>query len=144
MCATDWVEKMPRRKQKNTKRNATSVDVLLGKKIRARRMEMGVTQSDLAGALGVSFQQIQKYERGVNRIGAGRLHQIAAKLEIDVSYFMSDIDGKISPTISRFANFMATKDGADICDAMIKLDAPHRRAVIDLARTLSKAYGIEA
>ena len=55
---------MPRRKQKNTKRNATSVDVLLGKKIRARRMEMGVTQSDLAGALGVSFQQIQKYERG--------------------------------------------------------------------------------
>jgi DNA-binding XRE family transcriptional regulator len=54
VCATDWVEKMPRRKQKNTKRNATSVDVLLGKKIRARRMEMGVTQSDLAGALGVS------------------------------------------------------------------------------------------
>jgi hypothetical protein len=72
------------------------------------------------------------------------LHQIAEKLETDVAYFMSDIDGKNSPTISRFANFMATKDGADICDAMIKLDAPHRRAVIDLARTLSKAYGIEA
>jgi len=135
---------MPRRKQKNTKRNATSVDVLLGKRIRARRIEMKITQTALAGALGVSFQQIQKYERGVNRVGAGRLHQIAAKLETDVAYFMSDIDGKNSPTISRFANFMATKDGVDIYDAMIKLDAPHRRAVIDLARTLSKACRIEA
>jgi hypothetical protein len=77
-------------------------------------------------------------------VGASRLHQIAEKLEADVAYFIGDIaDGKKPPTVSRFDKFMATKDGVDITDAMLRLNASHRKAVIDLARTLGKAYGVE-
>jgi transcriptional regulator with XRE-family HTH domain len=59
----------------------------VGRRIRARRLERGMSQSELGGRLGVTFQQIQKYEKGVNRVGAGRLYQIAEVLSIPVSFF---------------------------------------------------------
>jgi transcriptional regulator with XRE-family HTH domain len=129
-----------RKRQKPiNRRGVTSIDAIIGKRIRARRLEMQISQSELADALGLSFQQIQKYEKGVNRVGAGRLKQIADALEADIPFFMGDLmgDSKKTPTESRFASFMATKDGADIVDAMIRIESPVlRKSVIQLARTL--------
>src|SRR6187399_1650076 len=62
-------------------------DVLVGTRVRLRRVELGLSQTQLANALGVTFQQVQKYEKGTNRIGASRLHAIAGVLRVPVSYF---------------------------------------------------------
>lgn len=69
------------------KRSPGKPDVELGKKVRLRRVEMKLSQGDLGEKLGVSFQQVQKYEKGVNRIGASRLQQIAKILEVPVTFF---------------------------------------------------------
>jgi len=65
-------------------------DVLVGARVRFRRIELGLSQTQLANALGVTFQQVQKYEKGSNRIGASRLHAIAEVLRVSVSYFFPD------------------------------------------------------
>ena len=75
----------PRRKRGR----ATDVDALVGRHIRNRRMLLGMSQSELAGSLGITFQQLQKYERGLNRVGAGRLYELSRALQAPVSYFFS-------------------------------------------------------
>ena len=124
-------------------RSSTPADALIGNRLRQRRLEMHVSQTELGAQLGISFQQIQKYEKGANRLGVGRLNQIAAILKTDIAYFMSDLgDGKKRPPpISPLAAFLTTRDGVAINEAMIKLDEKHRRAVIRLAQTLATAYG---
>src|SRR5207249_4953907 len=73
-------------------RSAGKPDIELGKRIRLRRVEQRISQSDLGEKLGVSFQQVQKYEKGVNRVGASRLQQIATALDVPVTFFY-DGDG---------------------------------------------------
>ena len=124
-------------------RSSTPADALIGNRLRQRRLEMHVSQTELGAQLGISFQQIQKYEKGANRLGVGRLNQIAAILKTDIAYFMSDLgDGKKRPSpISPLAAFLTTRDGVAINEAMINLGKEHRRAVIGLAQTLATAYG---
>src|ERR1700675_1164569 len=74
-------------------RSAGKPDIELGKRIRLRRVEQRISQSDLGEKLGVSFQQVQKYEKGVNRVGASRLQQIATALDVPVTFFY-DGDGE--------------------------------------------------
>jgi ribosome-binding protein aMBF1 (putative translation factor) len=74
-------------------RAANHVDAHVGQKVRERRMELGVSQERLAQMLGVAFQQVQKYERGVNRISASRLFQISHALEVPVGYFFEGLSG---------------------------------------------------
>jgi len=69
---------------------ATSMDTHIGKRIRLRRMLLGLSQEKLGEAVGITFQQIQKYERSTNRVGASRLYQIAAALDVPVSFFFDD------------------------------------------------------
>ena len=78
---------------KKNQRSAGKPDVELGKRIRLRRVEIDISQSELADKLGVSFQQVQKYEKGVNRVGAARLQQIATALDVPITFFY-DGDGK--------------------------------------------------
>ncbi|MFP4271372.1 MAG: helix-turn-helix domain-containing protein [Alphaproteobacteria bacterium] len=68
------------------------VDAAIGERIRARRVELGLTQDQLAGRLGVSYQQIQKYERGANGISASRLYALARRLDVAPGYFYADLD----------------------------------------------------
>ena len=68
-------------------RSSGKPEIEMGKKIRLRRIEQGISQSELGEKLGVSFQQVQKYEKGVNRVGASRLQQIAAALDVPVTFF---------------------------------------------------------
>jgi transcriptional regulator with XRE-family HTH domain len=119
------------------------MDKVIGNRLRARRLELHLSQGELADQLGVSFQQIQKYEKGVNRIGSSRLVVIANILQTTTEYFLVGLmkgDGSAA-TQSSFAEFLATKDGVDINEAMLRLGESHRRGVIELARSLAKAYG---
>src|SRR5947209_12546094 len=69
------------------KRRATAEDVAIGQKLRALRVDRGLSQGELAGEIGVTFQQLQKYEKGANRVSAGRLMRIAAALHVPVTAF---------------------------------------------------------
>ena len=118
-------------------RSTSELDKLIGERVRARRMEKHVSQTSLAAALGITFQQIQKYEKGTNRIGAGRLVRIAQLLECEVSDFCDVGQKKKIDQSSPFTRFLATKDGLDIMHAFMKIKSkPLRRGVIDLARRL--------
>ena len=79
-------------------RSANSVDGHVGSRVRLRRLELGFSQEKLADQLGITFQQVQKYERGTNRIGASRLHQIALVLQVPITYFF---DGAAEHPIPR-------------------------------------------
>jgi transcriptional regulator with XRE-family HTH domain len=119
-------------------RSATREDRSIGLKLRTRRMEQKMSQSELGEHLGVSFQQIQKYEKGVNRIGASRLAQIANVLDCGIDYF---IEAKLATTPpSKIDEFMATREGVQIVEAMIAIESPKvRQRMIDLARVLGEA-----
>ena len=67
-----------------------SVDVLVGKRVRMRRLELSLSQTELAEKIGVTFQQVQKYERGTNRISCSRLTQIASALDVKLAYFFGE------------------------------------------------------
>src|ERR1700676_4713402 len=75
-------------------RSSGKHDVEFGARIRLRRVEMKISQSELADKLGVSFQQVQKYEKGVNRVGAARLQQVATALNVPVTFFFDDVDAR--------------------------------------------------
>jgi transcriptional regulator with XRE-family HTH domain len=81
-------------KKKKTKGTPDAVDVHVGQRLRVRRSLMGLSQEKLAEAVGLTFQQIQKYERGMNRISAGRLYQFSEILGVPVSYFYDQISGR--------------------------------------------------
>jgi len=120
-------------------RSAGSADRSLGIMIRTRRKEIGISQSELGDRLGVSFQQIQKYEKGVNRVSVARLSEIATALDCDISLFTGAAkgDAKLTPHME----FAASKDGHDIIAAMMRVCNPElRRSVIALARTLAEAF----
>ena len=77
-------------------KTSMKVDPHVGKRLRERRVALGMSQEKLADALGISFQQIQKYEAGTNRVAASRLWDIAKALEVDVGYFFEGIERRAS------------------------------------------------
>ena len=79
------------------KKSASTVDVFVGQRIRQRRMMMGYSQEELGRNLDLTFQQVQKYEKGVNRVGAGRLFLIASILGVPVAYFFPEEKGFAMP-----------------------------------------------
>lgn len=85
---------MAKAAKKMKQRSAGAPDIELGKRIRLRRVELNISQAELGEQLGVSFQQVQKYEKGVNRVGASRLSQIAEALKVPVTFFYTDADNK--------------------------------------------------
>ncbi|WP_142416106.1 helix-turn-helix domain-containing protein [Bartonella massiliensis] len=88
-------------------KNPHSNDISIGKRIRFRRIAMGFSQKELGRTLGVSFQQIQKYEKGINRVGAGRLLEIAQKLQTPMSFFYADL---LTKDISTEENILSPYD----------------------------------
>jgi transcriptional regulator with XRE-family HTH domain len=116
----------------------TAADEAIGQRIRQRRLEVHMSQGELGDHLNVSYQQVQKYEMGMNRVGSAQLAKIAKVLKCDTAFLFGD-NGNAAST-SKIIAFLATKDGLDINEAMIRLTNPaHRRAVIELARKLGNA-----
>ena len=77
-------------------RKPDPIDVHVGQRVRARRQVLGLSQSQLGAELGVTFQQVQKYERGTNRIGSSRLFRISRVLDVPISYFFDEYSGEVS------------------------------------------------
>ena len=85
-------EEKPRRKLRRTRGKPTDVDIVVGQRVRQRRQLLGLSQTKLADSLNVTFQQVQKYERGSNRVGAGRLYQLSQVLDVPVGYFFETLE----------------------------------------------------
>lgn len=120
-------------------RSATPTDVKLGQRVRARRLEIGMSQERLAEALGLTFQQVQKYERGVNRIAVSRLLDIADALDVDPGDLLAGL-GKRSraqaPSPS-LASMMSTPEGSRMAAIFSRISsAPIRRKVLSLTEAV--------
>jgi transcriptional regulator with XRE-family HTH domain len=102
-------------------RTSTPADAKLGEKIRTRRTVAGLSQSELGEALGVSFQQVQKYEKGVNRVSAVRLEQIATALNESISYFQTD-GHTVSKAGQELQTLMTDPINLRMCRALSGLD----------------------
>lgn len=119
-----------------------NIDLHLGKRLRRRRRLLGLTQQQLAGACGVRFQQIQKYECGANRISASRLWQLSEALEVPVAYFydgLSDL-GAHAPAndaVEAGGEVLARKETLDLIKAYYQLSERPRRRLLDLAKSLN-------
>jgi len=124
------------------------IDLYVGGRVRMRRMLVGLSQEKLGDALGVTFQQIQKYEKGANRIGASRLHQIAQVLGVPVSFFY---DGAApagetapgfaeAPALDHVADFLATSEGLHLNKAFVRIQDPGvRRKLVALVEAVANA-----
>ncbi|MDP2258657.1 MAG: helix-turn-helix transcriptional regulator [Caulobacter sp.] len=118
------------------------IDVHLGKRLRRRRRLLGLTQQQLAGTVGVRFQQIQKYECGANRISASRLWQLSEALEVPVGYFydgLSDADRRelANQEPNEGGEMFARKETLDLIRAYYQLGERPRRRLLDLAKSLN-------
>jgi transcriptional regulator with XRE-family HTH domain len=116
------------------------IDVHLGKRLRRRRRLLGLTQQQLAGACGVRFQQIQKYECGANRISAARLWQLSEALEVPVGYFydgLSDEERAQANDSGPGGEMFARKETLDLIRAYYQLGERPRRRLLDLAKSLN-------
>ncbi|HEY7382943.1 MAG TPA: helix-turn-helix transcriptional regulator [Beijerinckiaceae bacterium] len=125
---------------------ATAIDKHVGRRVRMRRMLIGMTQEKLGEALGLTFQQVQKYEKGTNRIGASRLHQIGAILGVPVEFFYEGapaLGGKASASelpASYGSEFLSTPEGVQLMKAFTRIRNERiRRRVIDLLLALGES-----
>jgi transcriptional regulator with XRE-family HTH domain len=127
-------------------RGATAVDTHIGQKLRARRILLGMSQTELADAAGISFQQIQKYEKGTNRVGASRLQQFSNALGVSPIYFFEGaptVGKKISAPSegelpeSAILSFLASREGATLVRGFLAIKQKQiRQNVIDFIETL--------
>jgi transcriptional regulator with XRE-family HTH domain len=114
------------------------VDVHVGKRVRHRRWMVGMTQQQLAGKVGIKFQQIQKYETGMNRISASRLWDIAEALSVPVSFFFEGIDEKIDGDVSNVpGDILGDKEALELVRSYYAMPENQRRRLFDLARVMS-------
>ena len=125
------------------KKNPNQVDVHVGSRVRERRLMLGLSQEKLAGAIGLSFQQVQKYEKGTNRIGSSRLQQIASVLKVAVTYFFDGGPGQSkpignAPSPSYVAEYLATADGKALTRAYMKIKSTKvRRTIVKMVTQLA-------
>lgn len=117
------------------------VDVHVGKRIRHRRWVNGTTQQQLADKVGIKFQQIQKYETGMNRVSASRLWDIAHALGVDVAFFFEGLDGSAMAenAAGMPSDILSDKEALDLLRSYYAIPENQRRRLFDLARVLSEA-----
>jgi transcriptional regulator with XRE-family HTH domain len=122
-------------------------DKHVGARIRMRRLMLGMSQTALANGLDLTFQQIQKYEKGVNRVGASRLQQIAHILRVPVEFFFegglgipgAKADLADAPSLAHVSEFLATPDGLALVAGFVKIrSAKLRRAIVELVSYLAQ------
>ncbi|MBN8910676.1 MAG: helix-turn-helix transcriptional regulator [Rhizobiales bacterium] len=129
-------------------RKPNPIDAHVGTRVRLRRMLLGMSQEKLGEHLGLTFQQVQKYEKGVNRIGASRLFDLSRVLGVPVQFFYDEapadlVDSALAPgfaerpTESYVIEFLSTREGLELNKAFVKITDPRvRRSVVELVRSL--------
>lgn len=123
-------------------RSPTDVDVKLGRRVRARRLEIGMSQERLAELLGVTFQQVQKMEKGVNRIAASRLLGISVALDKPVGDFFEGMAGAVvcdDGRANQIADAMATPEGVRLASTFARIkNRKTRQRIVDLAAAVAE------
>jgi len=120
------------------------VDRHVGIRVRMRRQELGVSQSHLSGKLGITFQQVQKYEKGTNRIGSSRLQHIANILNVPVSFFFEDAPGQFkasgkAPSSAFVDEFLADDDGRALVRAFVRIrNDKVRHTIVELVKHIAE------
>jgi len=134
---------------KDGSRRANTIDVHVGSRVRFRRVLLGMSQEKLGEKIGLTFQQIQKYEKGINRIGASRLFDLAQVLGVPVQFFFDEAPAAEpsqfaqegfaeKPDESSIVEFLRSRDGLELNRAFVRIsDAKARRAIVDLVRSLA-------
>jgi transcriptional regulator with XRE-family HTH domain len=137
-------------------RKPNPMDTHVGSRVRLRRMVIGMSQEKLGERMGLTFQQIQKYEKGTNRVGASRLYQLSQILDVPVQFFFEDaplhVTGRTnvggfaeSKTEAYLLDFLNSRDGLELNRAFVKITDPKvRKRVVELVRALSEEPAIEA
>jgi transcriptional regulator with XRE-family HTH domain len=129
-----------------TKKSPNPTDKHVGSRVRMRRMMLGMSQEKLGDALDLTFQQVQKYEKGTNRIGASRLQQISHFLQVPVAFFFEgapDLPGTPrgmgeAPSPAYVADFLSTSDGLALTKAFMRIkDSKLRRRIVDLVSQIA-------
>ncbi len=130
------------------KKAPNPIDKHVGSRVRMRRMMLGMSQEKLGNSLGLTFQQVQKYEKGTNRIGASRLQQISQILQVPVSFFfegaptvgnVARTDGMSeAPSPAYVSDFLATSDGLALTKAFMRIsNSKLRRRIVDLVEQIA-------
>ncbi|HET9904430.1 MAG TPA: helix-turn-helix transcriptional regulator [Xanthobacteraceae bacterium] len=127
------------------KKAPNPIDRHVGSRVRMRRMMMNMSQEKLGDALGLTFQQVQKYEKGTNRIGASRLQQISDILKVPVSFFFEGAPGLApaggmgeAPSPAYISDFLATSEGLALTKAFMEIkDSKLRRRIVDLVEVIA-------
>lgn len=114
------------------------VDAHVGKRIRHRRWMVGMTQQQLADNVGIKFQQIQKYETGMNRVSASRLWDIADSLGVQIAFFFEGLTEAEMPQTGH-GDILADKEALELVRSYYAIPEAQRRRLFDLARVLSEA-----
>ena len=128
-----------------TLNEASPIDCHVGARIRMRRKILGVSQEKLADSLGLTFQQVQKYEKGANRVSASKLYEIAAALQTQVAYFFEgladpsvEIDAAAKGTEQFVHDFLMTPEGLELAGIFPRISRPAvRRRILDLVRSMA-------
>jgi transcriptional regulator with XRE-family HTH domain len=119
-------------------KEVNSIDKHVGTRLRMRRMMLGMSQTAIGDALGLTFQQVQKYEKGVNRIGAGRLHQLAGILDVPVTFFFDGTSEAGSLPAEDPMAVLTTSEGLRLVTAFPRItDAEVRRRIVRLVKELA-------
>jgi transcriptional regulator with XRE-family HTH domain len=127
-------------------RSADEVDAHVGRRLRQRRIALGISQEQLGAELGLTFQQVQKYEKGQNRISAGRLYKIAHILSVSVEHFYEGLNslnhaqGRRNgmPGDVEISAFLTSPEGQALTSGFMKISDPAtRRRIIDLVNTIA-------
>ncbi len=128
----------------NDERAANAIDRKIGQRVRSRRLEIGMSQERLAELLGVTFQQVQKYEKGVNRIAASRLHDISGALAMPVARFFEGMSAGRAAGVAESArdyidDVLATSEGAQLMALFASIHSLKvRRRVVELVKALAE------
>ncbi|PLX38089.1 MAG: transcriptional regulator [Hyphomicrobiales bacterium] len=130
-----------------SKKSPNPIDIHVGSRVRLRRMMLGMSQEKLGEHLGITFQQIQKYEKGTNRVGASRLQHIATVLKVPISFFFEDAPGTPDEAAKGFAegkpagyvvDFLSSSEGLSLNKAFVQIkDAKVRKRIVELVKALA-------
>ena len=122
-----------------SKRGVLAQDKEVGKRIKVRRLHLQMSQTSLGDAIGLTFQQIQKYENGTNRVGAGRLQLIAKSLKVAPSYFFDEVENG-SVAGNGFFELLGTAHSLRLVKAFAKIDDPRiRESIVELIESIAKS-----
>lgn len=128
---------------KSTNKAANRTDKHVGARVRMRRMMLGLSQEKLGDALGLTFQQVQKYEKGTNRIGASRLQQLSDILKVPVAFFFEGLPTNNMATdtgVQSLQQHLATTDGLALTKAFAAItDSNIRKKIVDLVEQIATA-----